>query len=120
MSKKSDTNVRSARVARAARIKRAERSDGSRASSVVKDKRGVALSILARYYPFLLKEHREDTLQDLEVFLLESKQKELKPFSNEVQRYFYQRAKAYGWRRPKGSKGFVKELSAFPRELGED
>lgn|GEM_PF-6708149 len=86
----------------------------------IKDKKGVALSILARYYPFLLKEHREDTLQDLEIFLLESKESKLKPFSNEVQRYFYRRAKAYGYRRPKGSKGFVKELSAFPRELGEE
>ena len=86
----------------------------------VQDKRGVALSILARYYPFLLKEHRDDTLQDLEVFLLESKENALKPFSNEVQRYFYRRAKAYGWRRPRGSKGFVKDLAAFPRELGEE
>lgn len=86
----------------------------------VKDRRGAALSILARYYPFLLKEHRDDTLQDLEVFLLESKEAKLKPFSNEVQRYFYRRAKAYGYRRPKGSIGFVKDLSAFPRELGEE
>ena len=86
----------------------------------VKDRRGVALSILARYYPFLLKEHRDDTLQDLEIFLLESEESKLKPFSNEVQRYFYSRAKAYGYRRPKGSKGFVKDLSAFPRELGEE
>ena len=86
----------------------------------VKDKRGVALSILARYYPFLLKEHREDTLQDLEIFLLESKERKLKPFSNEVQRYFYRRAREYGYRRPKGSKGFIKDLAAFPRELGEE
>ena len=86
----------------------------------MRDRRGVALSILARYYPFLLKEHREDTLQDLEVFLLESKEKMLKPFSNEVQRYFYRRAREYGYRRPKGSKGFVRDLAAFPRELGEE
>jgi len=91
-----------------------------RAKEPVRDRRGVALSILARYYPFLLKEHREDTLQDLEVFLLESKEKMLKPFSNEVQRYFYRRAREYGYRRPKGSKGFVRDLAAFPRELGEE
>lgn len=91
-----------------------------RAMESVKDKKGAALSILARYYPFLLKDHREDTLQDLEIFLLESTESKLKPFSNEAQRYFYRRAKAYGYRRPKGSKGFVKDLSAFPRELGEE
>ena len=117
MAKKSNKNARNARDARVARAKR---SDDSRASSVVQDKRGVALSILARYYPFLLKGHRDDVLQDLEILLLESREKTLKKFSNEAQRYFYRRAKAYGYRRPKGSKGFVRDLSAFPRELGEE
>ena len=96
------------------------RSGGLGASSVVKDKRAVALSILSRYFPFLLKEHRADVMQDVELLLLESQETKLKAFSREAQRFFYRRAREYGWRRPKGSKGFVKDFRAFPRELGEE